>query len=130
VILLDTHVVVWLASGDPRLTADARSAIQAAGRNSQGLAISSISIWALALLVQRRRIRIALTLDSFLHEVEERFVVLPITARICAQAVALPESYPRDPADRIIGATAIVHGISLVTADRELHDSPNVSTIW
>ena len=85
-ILLDTHTVVWLAFEDRQLSLSARNAIEAADKNSESLAISSISIWELALLGQRRRIRIALTLDSFLHEVEERFVVLPITARICAQA--------------------------------------------
>ena len=52
---------------------------------------------------------------SFLQEVESRFVVLPITGRVCAR-IGLPPSYPKDPADRIIGATALVEGLSLLPA--------------
>jgi PIN domain nuclease of toxin-antitoxin system len=125
-ILLDTHVVVWLASGEQSLSASAKMAIQ----NSQGLAISAISLWELAMVGHRERIRITLTLESFLREVEARFNVLPISASICAQAMTLPETYPKDPADRLIGATAMVQGISLVTADRDIRRSRAVQTIW
>ena len=67
---------------------------------------------------------------SFLQEVESRFVVLPITGRVCARAIGLPPSYPKDPADRIIGATALVEGLSLLTADREIRKSKILRTIW
>jgi PIN domain nuclease of toxin-antitoxin system len=53
--------------------------------------------------------------EAFLSEVERRFVVLPMNGRICVQAFGLPATYPQDPADRIIGATALVEGLSLVT---------------
>lgn len=99
-------------------------------QNSQGLAISAISLWELAMIGHRERIRITLTLESFLREVEARFNVLPISASICAQAMTLPETYPKDPADRLIGATAMVQGISLVTADRDIRRSRAVQTIW
>lgn len=125
-ILLDTHVVIWLASGGQRLSASAENAIQ----NSQGLAISAISLWELAMIGHRGRIRITLTLESFLRDVEARFNVIPISAGVCAKAMALPESYPKDPADRLIGATALVEGISLVTADRNIRRSRAVPTIW
>jgi len=126
VILLDTHVVIWLASGGQRLSANARNAIQ----SSQGLAISSISLWELAMIGHKGRIRITLSLESFLREVEERFTVVPLSASVCAQAMALPETYPKDPADRLIGATAMVQGISLVTADRDIRRSRAIPTIW
>ena len=125
-ILLDTHVVIWLASGGQRLSANARNAIQ----SSQGLAISSISLWELAMIGHKGRIRITLSLESFLREVEERFTVVPLSASVCAQAMALPETYPKDPADRLIGATAMVQGISLVTADRDIRRSRAIPTIW
>lgn len=125
-ILLDTHVVSWLAFEEEKVSAHARNAIQ----NSQGLAISAISLWELAMLGRRGRIRITLTLESFLSEVESRFNVLPISARVCAQAMALPELSPKDPADRLIAATALVEGISLVTADRDIRRSRLVFTIW
>jgi PIN domain nuclease of toxin-antitoxin system len=66
----------------------------------------------------------------FLAEVEARFVVLPITGRACLRTLALPAAYPRDPADRIIAATALVGGLSLLTADAEIRRSGALSTIW
>jgi PIN domain nuclease of toxin-antitoxin system len=99
-------------------------------RNSQGHAISAISQWELTMMGHRERIRITLTLESFLREVEARFNVLPISASVCAQAMALPESYPKNPADRLIGATALVDGIRFVTADRDIRRSRAVQTIW
>jgi PIN domain nuclease of toxin-antitoxin system len=65
-----------------------------------------------------------------LQEIEARFVVLPITGRACARALDLPAAYPKDPADRIIGATALVEGLSLLTADPEIRRSKVVHTIW
>ena len=68
--------------------------------------------------------------DSFLNEVESHFVVLPITGSICVTALSLPASYPKDPADRIIGATAVVEGLELVTADAQIRSSRAVATVW
>lgn len=68
--------------------------------------------------------------ETHLREFELRFVVLPITADIALQAFELPTSYPKDPADRIIGATAVVNGLTLVTADRAIRESGAVPTIW
>jgi PIN domain nuclease of toxin-antitoxin system len=68
--------------------------------------------------------------ETVLREVERRFVVLPITAGIALQAFDLPASYPKDLADRIIGATALVEDIPLLTADREIRKSRAVPTIW
>jgi PIN domain nuclease of toxin-antitoxin system len=80
--------------------------------------------------VSKRRIQLAISLESFLREVESRFVVLPISGRACARAMGLPASYPKDPADRMIGATALVEGLSLLTPDREIRRSRAVQTIW
>jgi PIN domain nuclease of toxin-antitoxin system len=57
---------------------------------------------------------------AIVDEVEARFIVLPISGRACVRALALPATYPKDPADRIIGATAIVEGMSLLTVDYEI----------
>jgi len=94
------------------------------------LAISGITLLELATLQNKGRIRLDISLESFLEEVESRFVVLPISARACARAMALPATYSKDPADRIIGATALVEGLSLLTADREIQRSKAVPTIW
>ena len=129
-ILVDTHVVVWLAFAQDRISRKAKTAIDAARKDADGLAISDITLFELATLTSKGRIRLDISLESFLQEVESRFVVLPITGRECARAIGLPPSYPKDPADRIIGATALVEGLSLLTADREIHKSKVLRTIW
>jgi len=130
VILVDTHVVAWLALDQHKISRRARTAIDGARKNAEGLAISDITLLELATLQNKGRIRLDISLESFLEEVESRFVVLPISARACARAMALPATYSKDPADRIIGATALVEGLSLLTADREIQRSKAVPTIW
>lgn len=129
-ILLDTHVVVWLAFDQNKLSRRARTAIDNARQTAAALAISDITLLELASLAEKGRVNLDLSVESFLQEVESRFVVLPMNARVCARAVSLPQAYPKDPADRIIGATALVEGLSLLTADREIRKSKAVRTIW
>ncbi len=129
-ILVDTHVVVWLAFDQDQISRNARSAINSARKSADGLAISDITLLELATLARKGRIRLDISLESFLEEVESRFVVLPISGRACARAMGLPATYPNDPADRIIGATALVEGLSLLTADRKIRRSRAVQTIW
>jgi PIN domain nuclease of toxin-antitoxin system len=130
VILVDTHVVVWLALDQSQLSKKARAAIDDARQNGDGLAVSDITLLELATLSSKGRIRLDISLESFLHEVEARFVILPITGRACVRAIGLPATYPKDPADRIIGATALVEGIPLLTADRGIRRSRALTTIW
>jgi PIN domain nuclease of toxin-antitoxin system len=130
VILVDTHVVLWLALDASKLSRPARAAIDRARTSGGGLAICGITLLELATLASKGRVKLDVTLESFLAEVETRFAVLPITGRVCARAVALPPAYPKDPADRIIAATALVEGISLVTADKQIQSSGVLNTIW
>jgi PIN domain nuclease of toxin-antitoxin system len=113
---VDIHVVVWLAFYLLQLSPRAIAAIDHARNKKGGLAISDITPLELATLVKKGRVRLAISLESFLQEVESRFVVLPITARACVIALDLLPAYPSDPIDRIIGATALAHGLSLLTA--------------
>lgn len=130
VILVDTHLVVWLAFEPRRVSKKARAAIDEARRGGEGLAICDITLLELAALARKRKIRLEVSLESFLQEVETRFVVLPITGRACVRTLGLPANYPKDPADRVIGATALVEGLSLLTADREIRRSRAVKTVW
>lgn len=129
-ILLDTHVVIWIASDDPRLSQKAKDAIEQARQSAHGMAISDFTLYELAQAFQKKRIGVTISLESFLYEVEQRFVVLPITRDICAQTLALPPDYPKDPGDRIIGATALVEDLPLLTADAAIRKSRAVPTIW
>ncbi len=129
-ILLDTHVVVWLAFDQSQLSKNAKEAINDARRSGEGLAISDMTLLELAMLSNKGRIRLNISLESFLREVEARFIVLPINGRACVRMLGLPAAYPKDPADRIIGATALVEGLPLLTADREIRRSRALHTIW
>jgi PIN domain nuclease of toxin-antitoxin system len=129
-ILLDTHVVLWLALEPDRISKTAKAAIDDARGNGDGLGVSSFSLLEIATAYGRQRLSLAIGLESFLRDVEGRFVVLPITGSVCARTLALPAGYPKDPADRVIGATALVEGMSLVTADREIRRAKVVRTIW
>ena len=130
VILLDTHVVLWLTTDPAKLSGKAKLAIQDARKNGDGLAVSDITLLELATLARKRRIHLDISIESFLEEVEARFIVLPMSGRICARAMGLPPGYPNDPADRIIGATALVGGLSLLTADRQIRQSKALRTVW
>jgi PIN domain nuclease of toxin-antitoxin system len=129
-ILVDTHLVLWLLSDPARLSKAAHAAIDDARRNGDGLAICGITLLEIATAKLNGKISLSMSLESFLKDVEERFVVLPISARACARTLALPAGYPKDPADRVIGATALVEGMSLVTADRGIRRTKVVKTIW
>jgi PIN domain nuclease of toxin-antitoxin system len=131
VILVDTHVVIWLAADPRRLSRKAVAAIEHARRGQGGgLAIAVFTLFELAHMVVRKRIKVTLPIESFLEDIASRFVVIPLNARIAAKAVQLPSTYPNDPMDRIIGATALVEGLELVTADESIRRAKVLPTIW
>ena len=128
-ILLDTHVLLWMASDPKRLSSKARKAIRNARQNT-GVAVATITLWELAWLAQNGRIQILSSVESFVRETVARVILRPMTPEIAAVAVRLPAGYPKDPADRVIGSTAIVEGMPLVTADQQIRRAKAVETIW
>jgi PIN domain nuclease of toxin-antitoxin system len=127
-ILLDTHSAIWLALSPERLSRSARGAIE--GNVPAGLALSVQSLFEVAWLIVRRRILPNEPLDKFVHSLQSRFTIYPLTSTIALAAARLPATFPSDPFDRIIAATAIVERISLVTADQSIRRSRSLSTIW
>jgi len=70
------------------------------------------------------------TLGDYLRYLESMFVVLPITGVIAERAVQFSQEYPKDPTDRLIGATAVAHELLLVTRDEKIRASGEVRCIW
>jgi PIN domain nuclease of toxin-antitoxin system len=121
-VLLDTHILLWWRTGTGRLTPAQTRTLEDHERKGWPLAISAITLWELANLVAAGRRQISLPLDSWLEEIENHplITVLPLTARIVAESVQLGADFHKDPADRIIVATARCHGMRLVTADERI----------
>ncbi len=128
-IVVDTCVVIWLASDPSLLSAAATDAIRTARRNG-GVGISCISLLELACLAKNQRILLKTSLEAFLVEVETRFLILPITVAVTRIALDFPSPYPLDPMDRIIAATALDRGVPLVTKDKMIRKAKALSVIW
>jgi PIN domain nuclease of toxin-antitoxin system len=130
-ILLDTRVLVWLALEPQRLSTPATSAIRQA-RTGGGLGISAITLWELAALFSRGNVLGPGTLENSIQTMIDSvgLTIHPLTPAIAALAAQFPEDYPRDPADRLIGATARAHGITLVTKDEQIRKSRLLKTVW
>jgi PIN domain nuclease of toxin-antitoxin system len=128
-ILLDTHVVVWLQREPRKLSRVAEAAIRRA-RSSGSLAVSAITLVELAALINRRRLRTMATVEGTVRQFVEDLEILPLTSEIAIVTSHFPPDFPSDPMDRIIAATARAEGISLVTADERIQACPLVKTIW
>jgi PIN domain nuclease of toxin-antitoxin system len=126
VILLDTHVLIWLATDPAKLSPRAAQAIRREG----GIAISAITLWELAWLAAHHRLAISGTVEAFVEEITSRTAIRPITPKVAALANQFPPGYSSDPCDCLIGATALAEGIPLVTKDRTIRKSRAITTIW
>jgi PIN domain nuclease of toxin-antitoxin system len=122
-LLLDTHVWLWLEAGTAELSASARRAI-ASALGAGRLHIAAISLWELALLAARRRIVLGTPTDLWFAAAlaEPAPTVEPLSVRVAIESSELPGEFHRDPADRMIVATARVIGATLMTRDRRILD--------
>jgi len=132
VILLDTHALVWWISEPKRIPARSSRLINAAIRAGESIAVSSISVWEIAMLVARGRLSLTMDTAVWLARVEALpfLTWVPVDNQIALRSVHLEEFPNRDPADRIIVATALGHGATLVTADASLHRYRPVKSTW
>ena len=130
-IILDTQAVAWLARRPQKLSREARRAIEKESRK-KGLAIASATLFELAQMSASGEVTTARTPAEWLKDLvaESGVGVRELTADIAAVAAYLPATFPQDPFDRIIAATAIVERIPLVTSDGRIRGSRVVRTIW
>jgi len=129
-VLLDTHILVrWLA--DPkRLSRDQARILDEIVRRRETVAISAITLLEVALLSSDGPLRMKLSADEVFNELEASpaFRILPLTVDV-AREVSLLRAALRDPADRVIVATARVHGLRLLTSDQRILESNIVSAV-
>ena len=127
-VLLDSHVVQWWSAEPERLSDAATETLAAADQ----LAVAAISWFELAWLAAHERIIVTIPVRSWLEQLSDGLQTLGLTPAIASTAVSLPSSFPGDPADRLVYATAVEHGCLLVTKDRRLrsHRHPRPVTVW
>jgi len=131
VIVLDTHVLVWWVNGDESLSKNAKAAIARELDGGQ-IIISAISAWEIAMLVEREKLVLSMDVGSWLATVAEIEAVrfLPLDVEIAIKSVDLPGEFHKDPADRMIVATARKLAVPLVTKDEKIHAYEHVKKIW
>ncbi len=118
-LLLDTHALVWLLEGDQRLGRDGRELAEVALR-ADGLLVSAISFWEVAMLSKQKRLALAYPVSIWRQAVLQLGIAeVPMAGDIGIIAAEL-EDLPGDPADRIIMATVLLRGCSLLTADERI----------
>ena len=128
-LLVDTHILHWWSAEPERLSATALAALD----DAEELAVAAITWYELGWLARRGRISVSLPIGTWLGHLAGSVRTAALSPAVAATAVALPDTFTGDPADRLIYATAVEHGWRLVTKDDRLRrhrGSPAVPTIW
>ena len=128
--LLDTHVLIWWLNNSNRLSLAQQEVVASASAESP-LLVSDISLWEVATLHSLGRIQLTIPLRAWLDKAVAPPLVrrLGISPAIASELATLPDSFHRDPADRILVATARVLGATLLTQDRRIVDAALVNTL-
>jgi len=129
-ILLDTHVWWWALNEPKKLSNKAYKIIKESPPNQR--AIASISMWEFAMTACTGKVEINIPPDQWLEYAVNKtgLEVYDLNPKIATESCNLPGEFHKDPADRIIVATARINDISLITKDRKIIDYPYVKTIW
>ena len=131
-LVLDTHVLVWWVNADTsKLSPVALDAIE---REMQGgeIIVSSISAWEIGMLAEKGRMTLTMDVSQWLTLVAQIQAVrfYPVDNEIALESVQLPGDFHKDPADRMIVATARKLGATLITADEKILAYQHVKTVW
>ena len=125
--LLDTHAALWIAEASPRLSSKARSLAE--NCDGEDFGIAAISLLEIARKAHTGEIELKPDAAVWLDDLAHRFRVLPLTSKIAWRSVQLDWAH-KDPADRLICATALEHKLTLVTHDKEIVRWGGVAVWW
>ena len=130
-IVLDTHAWIWFVNNPRQLSAAARRVVREA-MSRKAIYVSSISAWEIALLAASGRIQLTISVQDWIAASEALpfFNFVPVDNSIFLRSVFLPGPLHRDPADRIIIATAVMKGMPIVTKDDKIRRYSKVKSIW
>jgi PIN domain nuclease of toxin-antitoxin system len=127
-LVIDTHVIHWWSAEPGRVSKKAATVMSAADE----LVVADISWYELARLARSERIVVSIPIGTWLRRLARLVRTVPISVEIATAAASLPSTFPGDPADRLIYATATENGWQLVSKDRALRDyrHPTQVVIW
>jgi PIN domain nuclease of toxin-antitoxin system len=128
-VLLDTCAMIWCVSEPEKLSAAARTALQSPDSR---VYVSAISCAEVACLSEAGRIATVPHWRTWFNAAlaDNGWSVADVDLETVAEAFSLPGDFHRDPADRFITATARLHRMVLLTADRKILDYPHVQSLW
>lgn len=129
-ILVDTHVIIWLLTDPGRLSSPAHEAILEARIAGERIAYSPVSLYEIAYAIRRKRLPLNSPAEAFIEAIQGKLTMVPLTAEIAVLAAELPDSFHGDPFDRMIAATAIVGDCVLITHDDRIRKSKACKVLW
>ena len=129
--LLDTHAWVWWNAVPEKISSRVRETF-ANLRSEEQIYLSAISVWEVAKLVEKGRLKLGANVDTWIQEALEmpRLQISPLTPVISIESTRLPQPFHDDPADQIIVATARLHDLTIITKDKEIQAYSHVRVIW
>jgi PIN domain nuclease of toxin-antitoxin system len=130
VILLDTHVVIWLALSPELISTKAKAAIENTESAGAVPGISVMTLYEITNTIRRGRIQSSVPQEVFLRHIGSRFNAIPVTEEIAVRAAAFPAPFHGDPTDRIIAATAFIEDCVLITRDEKIREAGACKTLW
>ncbi len=131
-LVIDTHVLVWWAGSTGDLSVKARRTIERTLKEQGEVIVSSISVWEIAMLVEKGRLLMSMEVERWLDQVSaiEGVRFHPVDTEVAVKSASLPGEFHKDPADRMIVATARKLAVPLVTADEKILKYEHVQSIW
>lgn len=128
-IILDTHIWIWWTDENPKLHNHDLEFLRAT--ESEGLGVSSFSIWEIGKLYEKHRVNFSVPLEDWFDKALSRpnIILLPASPKVIIDSIQLPGDFHKDPADQIIVATARVYDCLLITYDSKILEYPHVKLL-